>query len=50
MMREPSADVRQAAGQLRELYNALTMEGFSPQEALVIIGQMMAAGQNGQNH
>lgn len=39
---EPSAEVRQAARQVRELYVALTAEGFSPYEALMIIGQVIA--------
>jgi len=43
MMREPSAEVRQAAAQLRQMYNALTLEGFSPQEALIIIGHMFSS-------
>ncbi|MGH8572532.1 MAG: hypothetical protein ACREX8_08150, partial [Gammaproteobacteria bacterium] len=43
---EPSADMRQAANHLRQLYVALTREGFSEQQALVIIGQCIA-GQRG---
>jgi hypothetical protein len=41
---EPSADTRQAAHQVRELYVALLAEGFTPREALVIIGQVIASG------
>lgn len=40
---EPSSDIRQAARGIREVYVALTQEGFSSQEALVIVGQILAA-------
>lgn len=40
---EPSADLRQLASILRQTYLALTQEGFSQQEALTIIGQILAA-------
>ncbi len=36
--REPSADIRQLASNLRQVYLALIREGFSPYEALAIIG------------
>lgn len=46
---EPSAGVRQASKELRGWYMGLTEEGFSPQEALAIIGQILAAHiQNGR--
>lgn len=48
VQREPSAEIRAAAASLRELYIALTMEEFTPQEALVILGQMMSIS-NGHN-
>lgn len=42
---EPSADLRQAAKGLREMYVALIEEGFTETQALVIIGQMVAGTQ-----
>lgn len=45
--REPSADIRQAASALRQMYVALTMEGFDERQALVIIGQVLAANSGG---
>lgn len=44
---EPSADLRQAAKALREMYIALTSEGFSPSETLVILGHAISANTNG---
>lgn len=44
---EPSADKRQAAHELREIYIALIAEGFTTQEALIIIGQILASGAGG---
>ena len=41
---EPRADLRAAANELRQMFIALTSEGFSPPEALVIIGTIIAAG------
>jgi hypothetical protein len=35
---EPSADMRLLANTLRQMYVALTLEGFTANEALVIIG------------
>ena len=35
---EPTADLRLMANTLRQMYVALTLEGFTPNEALVIIG------------
>lgn len=40
---EPSADLRQMANMLRQMYIALTAEGFSEQQALIVIGQIIAA-------
>lgn len=40
---EPASDIRQAASAIRQTYIALTQEGFSAQEALVIVGQILAA-------
>ena len=44
---EPSADIRAAANAVRQLYIALTQEGFTTQEALVIVGQVIYAQQSG---
>lgn len=40
---EPSADLREAASNLRQMYLALTYEGFTPSEALTIVGQILGA-------
>jgi hypothetical protein len=40
--REPAADMRTAARQLREYYVALVREGFTESEALRIIGMVLA--------
>ncbi len=40
---EPSADLRELASILRQTFVALTMEEFTENQALVIIGQMLAA-------
>ena len=37
---EPSADARQFAGVCYQVFTALRLEGFTEQQALVIIGQM----------
>ena len=44
--REPSADQRMAAAQLYGMFLALQAEGFSEQQALVILGQVLAAAAN----
>jgi hypothetical protein len=44
---EPSADSRAFAAAAFQVYTALTLEGFSEQQALVIIGQMIAANGGG---
>lgn len=41
--REPSADIRQAAAGVHEMFIALVDEGFSSDQALRLIGQMFAA-------
>ncbi len=41
---EPSADLRQMASAMRQAYIALTSEGFTEQQALIIIGQIIAGG------
>jgi hypothetical protein len=46
---EPSADLRELANMLRQTYVALTLEGFTAQEALIIIGQILAANSGGQS-
>lgn len=47
---EPSADLRQFASTMRQMFLALTADGFTEQQALVIIGQFLAANapQQGQ--
>lgn len=45
---EPNAELRQMAAQLRQMYVALTDQGFNDQQALVIIGQVLSAGQKGR--
>lgn len=40
---EPSAALRQAAAGLWQMFVALTNEGFNEGQALVIIGQVLAA-------
>ena len=44
---EPSADIRQAASAIRQIFVALMMEGFDERQALVIVGQVLATGQSG---
>lgn len=47
---EPTADQRALASTLHGCFIALTMEGFTEQQALQIIGMMMAANiANGGN-
>lgn len=43
-LKEPSADVRAAASQIRQMYLALVSEGFEEHQALMIMGYMMAGG------
>jgi hypothetical protein len=45
---EPAADMRQMASMLHQMFVALTSEGFTEQQALVVIGQMLNASQGGQ--
>lgn len=40
---EPSADIRVAAHAVRQIYLALVTEGFTEQQALTIVGQILAA-------
>jgi hypothetical protein len=42
--REANAEARVFAKQFREMFLALVEEGFTEQQALVIIGQVVAAG------
>jgi hypothetical protein len=44
---EPSADLREAASGLWQMFVALTNEGFDERQALIIIGHVLAAGQGG---
>jgi hypothetical protein len=40
---EPSSDMRQLAKSLRDIYQALVLEGFTADEALTIIGHEIVA-------
>ena len=40
---EPAADIRQGANTIRQIYLALRQEAFTDQQALVIVGQILAA-------
>jgi hypothetical protein len=42
-MVEPSADTRAGAHSIAEMYVALRREGFTEQQALIIVGQVVAA-------
>lgn len=44
---EPNADARQFAAAMWQMFVALTKEGFTERQALVIIGQMLAANAPG---
>jgi hypothetical protein len=46
---EPSADLRQAAAQMRQMFIALLNEGFEERQALAILGQVIAAGSKQQD-
>jgi hypothetical protein len=46
--REPSADLRQLASMLHQTFIALVNEGFTEQQALIIIGQILVANAGGQ--
>lgn len=41
---EPSAAIREIAHNVREMFIALVAEGFSEQQALVIIATMLKSG------
>ena len=43
---ESSADMRALASTLWQMFVALTAEGFTEQQALVILGNVIAAGKN----
>jgi hypothetical protein len=46
--REPAADLRQLASVLFQTFVALTNEGFTEQQALIIVGQILAANSGGK--
>lgn len=46
--REPSADLRQAASALHQLFTALMNEGFTEPQALAILGHSLAAASDGK--
>ncbi len=43
MITEPSADLRQFASVMWQMYTALTLEGFTEAQALVVIGRVLAS-------
>jgi hypothetical protein len=43
---EPSSDIRQLASAWRQLYIALTNEGFTPTESLGLLGIFITANAN----
>ncbi len=45
---EPSADIRQAASVLWQMFVALTSEGFSEHQALQVIAHVLQSQQGGQ--
>ena len=44
---EPSADMRAAAHAVREIFVALMQEGFNENQALTIVGQILASNAQG---
>ena len=44
---EPAADMRVLANTIRQVYVALMQEGFNNQQALVIVGQILAGQMKG---
>lgn len=45
--KEPSADLRSLASTIRQMYVALLDEGFTEQQALIIVGQMLSSANAG---
>lgn len=45
---EPSAEMRDAAHKLREMYIALLMEGFTEAQSLQIVGYALAGNGGGK--
>lgn len=41
---EPTSDMRQAAKAMRDLFMALTQEGFDERQALTIVGYALSGG------
>jgi hypothetical protein len=46
---EPDAQKRRAASELWQMFVALTKEGFSERQALVVIGQILAGAMKEKN-
>lgn len=46
---EPSADLREFASFIRQMHVALVGQGFTEQQALVIVGQTIAAQMGGRS-
>ncbi len=42
--KEPRAELRQAASEMYQLYNALMMEGFNEDQAMRIISEVLRGG------
>ncbi len=47
MNTEPAADIRMFASAMWQTYVALTLEGFSEQQALTVVGQILLANMGG---
>lgn len=47
MKHEPTADQREAASLIYGVFVALVDEGFTEQQALIIVGQILAANSGG---
>lgn len=45
---EPTADMRQLAKMMRDMYQALLAEGFSDRQALSVLGEVVTASIRGQ--
>ena len=45
---EPSANIREFSHTMREFFLGLIQEGFTEPQALVIIGQLLAANMQGR--
>jgi hypothetical protein len=46
---EPNADIRVFAKTMQQMFVALVQEGFTERQALIIIGQILAANAQGNS-